>query len=510
MPARPNRYRGGPCCKGWKQLISRQRTQQSIALGVSDVTAITLAFLLAYWLRFVAEIPVPVVEGRPEDVPTLLTYARYVLAPSLFVLPLTLASAGLYRVRRTNARIENYIHVAGALSFGVILVAALVSLFFRPEQSVAVVTGETTELVRVSRWNVSRWFLVFQYALTTTLAIAGRGLIQRLLDRARRSGRNLKRVLIAGTGNLAEIVIDKIRLHEEFGFELVGMLADTESGAPYRGVEVIGTLPEARQLVRERNVDQLFVALPLSAHEDILQLLRDVSHEVVDIKVVPDLLQYITLGAGVEDLDGVPIVNLSRIPMEGFPAALKRGIDIVVSGGALLLFAPLLPLIAGAVKLTSPGPVFYRQQRMGLDGRSFNILKFRSMFTDAESSTGPVWASEQDSRCTPIGAVLRKLSLDELPQFWNILRGDMSLVGPRPERPHFVNEFREHIPQYMLRHRVRAGLTGWAQVHGWRGNTSLEKRIEYDLYYIENWSLALDLKILWMTVTNGMVHEHAY
>ena len=211
-----------------------------------------------------------------------------------------------------------------------------------------------------------------------------------------------------------------------------------------------------------------------------------------------------------EDLDGVPIVNLSRIPMEGLPAVLKRSIDILAAASALLLFAPLFPIIAIAVKLTSPGPILFRQERMGLDGRSFNLLKFRSMVVDAERNTGPVWASEQDSRCTPIGAFLRKLSLDELPQFWNIIRGDMSLVGPRPERPFFVDEFREQIPHYMHRHRVRAGLTGWAQVHGWRGNTSLDKRIEYDLYYIENWSLALDIKILWMTVTNGMVHEHAY
>jgi len=272
----------------------------------------------------------------------------------------------------------------------------------------------------------------------------------------------------------------------------------------------VGQLTDARQLIRDDHVDQLYVALSLSAHEQILQLLRDVSHEVVDIKVVPDLLQYITLGAGVEDLDGVPIVNLSRIPMEGLPAVMKRAFDIVAAGAALLLFAPLFPLIAIAVKLTAPGPVFYRQQRMGLDGRSFGLLKFRSMIVDAERATGPVWASEHDARCTPIGAMLRKLSLDELPQFWNIVRGDMSLVGPRPERPHFVDEFRDHIPHYMHRHRVRAGLTGWAQVHGWRGNTSLDKRIEYDLYYIENWSLALDFKILWMTVTDGTVHEHAY
>ncbi len=494
-------------------MISQHRTQQAIALFVSDIIAILVAFLLAYWLRFTLQVPIPPVETRPQDIPTLATYAAYFLMPALFVLPLGLASAGLYRVRRTYARIDTCIHVGSALSFGIIITAAVVSLLFRPEQFVelAPIPGATSsEFVRVTQWNISRWFLLFFYIGTTLFTVTGRVAIQKVLDRIRRSGRNLKKILIAGDGPLAHLVIDKIRLHEEFGFELAGMITESGSGAAYRDVEIVGNLTEVRPLVRDQQVDQLYIALPLTAHEQILQLLHDVANEVVDIKVVPDLLQYITLGAGVEDLDGVPIVNLSRIPMEGFPAVIKRAFDIVAAGGALLLFAPLFPLVALAVKLTSRGPVFYRQQRMGLDGRSFELLKFRSMVTDAERATGPVWASDDDARCTPIGAVLRKLSLDELPQFWNIIRGDMSLVGPRPERPHFVDEFREHIPHYMHRHRMRAGLTGWAQVNGWRGNTSLDKRIEYDLYYIENWSLALDVRILWMTVTNGMVHEHAY
>ncbi|NKB87953.1 MAG: undecaprenyl-phosphate glucose phosphotransferase [Acidobacteria bacterium] len=491
-------------------MIRQHRTQQAIALFVSDIVAIALAFSLAYWLRFTAQYPVPVIETRAEDVPTFAVYARSVLLPALVVLPLGLASAGLYRVRRVYARIETYIHLAAALSFGTLAVAAIVSLVVRPEQLVPVAVAGGVETVRVTTWTLSRWFLLFFYLGTTVLMLTGRVAIQKTLDRARRSGRNLKQILIAGDGPLAQVVIDRMRMHEEFGFRMAGMLTSSGTGESYRGVDIAGSLADAKQLVRERSIDQIYVALPLSAHEEILQLLRDVSHEVVDIKVVPDLLQYITLGAGVEDLDGVPIVNLSRIPMEGLPAFTKRAIDILAAGSALLLFAPLFPLIAAAVKLTSKGPVLFRQERMGLDGRSFNLLKFRSMVMDAEVATGPVWASEQDSRCTPIGAALRKLSLDELPQFWNIIRGDMSLVGPRPERPFFVDEFREQIPHYMHRHRVRAGLTGWAQVHGWRGNTSLNKRIEYDLYYIENWSLALDIKILWMTVTNGMVHEHAY
>jgi exopolysaccharide biosynthesis polyprenyl glycosylphosphotransferase len=219
---------------------------------------------------------------------------------------------------------------------------------------------------------------------------------------------------------------------------------------------------------------------------------------------VPDLLQFITLRARLEDLDGLPIININDVPLQGFNAWLKRAIDVALSATALVVLSIPLAIIALLVKTTSRGAIFYAQERMGLDGRAFTVYKFRSMYEDAESASGPIWAREDDPRATPLGKWLRKLDLDELPQFWNVLRGDMSIVGPRPERPFFVEQFKHKIPQYMLRHKVKAGITGWAQVNGWRGNTSLEKRIEYDLYYIENWSVSLDLKIMWLTVFRGL------
>jgi Undecaprenyl-phosphate glucose phosphotransferase len=218
------------------------------------------------------------------------------------------------------------------------------------------------------------------------------------------------------------------------------------------------------------------------------------------VKVVPDLLQFIALRARLEDLDGLPIININDVPLQGFNTWVKRAIDVAVSAVALLLLSLPLAIIAALVRLTSEGPIFYRQERMGLDGKAFNVYKFRSMPEGAENDTGPVWARDDDPRATRIGRWLRRFDLDELPQFWNVLRGDMSIVGPRPERPYFVEQFKHRIPQYMLRHKVKAGITGWAQVNGWRGNTSLEKRIEYDLYYIENWSVTLDLKIMWLTL----------
>lgn len=486
-------------------MIRRFRVVQTIAVVCSDLLATTAAFLLAYWLRFVVQVTPPKELLEGGEVPTLGFYLM-LLPPLLVLWNLVFGAFGLYRVRRTTARPEEYIQVAIAATLAMALFAAGVFLLYRPVQVVSVEGGQ----ISVPRLVVSRLLLGMFYVLDLFLVISGRASIHAVLDRVRRSGRNLKRVLIAGTGSLAHTVVDKILQHQEFGFQIVGLLGESADARSYRGVAVAGALRDAPRVIRQNSVDQLYIALPLSAHAETLKLLRDVSNEMIEIKVIPDLLQQVTLRAGVEDFDGVPIVNLSITPLRGFGSLVKRSMDITAALGCLILFAPLFPLVALAVRLTSKGPIFYRQERMGLDGRSFELLKFRSMVVDAERESGPVWTEEEDPRVTPVGALLRKYSLDELPQFWNIFRGDMSLVGPRPERPFFVQEFRERIPHYMLRHRVRAGLTGWAQVNGWRGNTSLRKRIEYDLYYIENWSLALDLKILWMTLASGLAHEHAY
>jgi exopolysaccharide biosynthesis polyprenyl glycosylphosphotransferase len=225
---------------------------------------------------------------------------------------------------------------------------------------------------------------------------------------------------------------------------------------------------------------------------------------------VPDLLQVIALRARLEDLDGVPVININEPSLQGVNALVKRAIDIMISSVALLVLGLPIAVIAALVRLTSRGPAFFRQERMGLDGKSFSIVKFRSMHDEAEKETGPVWTQRNDPRVTALGRFLRRSNLDELPQLWNVFRGDMSIVGPRPERPHFVEQFKHRIPQYMLRHKVKSGLTGWAQVNGWRGNTALDKRIEYDLYYIENWSIRLDLKIMWLTIVKGFFHKHAY
>jgi len=361
-------------------------------------------------------------------------------------------------------------------------------------------------------YQVSQLVWALFLGFTIVLTYGSRETVRELLERRWRAGIGLKRVLIAGAGDLGRLVADRILQHRELGYQVAGFLDDRAGGdhIGYRGLPLLGTLAEMAEVARRERIDHLYVALALDEHSKLLELMEAANRECIDVKVVPDLLQFIALRARLEDLDGLPVINVNDVPLQGVNAWVKRALDIVLSAAALFVLAIPIAIIAGLVRWTSRGAVFYRQERMGLDGRGFTVYKIRSMYENAEDSSGPVWARDDDPRTTPVGKWLRRFDLDELPQFWNVLKGDMSIVGPRPERPFFVEQFKHRIPQYMLRHKVKAGITGWAQVNGWRGNTSIEKRIEYDLYYIENWSVRLDLKIMWLTLLRGFFHKHAY
>jgi Undecaprenyl-phosphate glucose phosphotransferase len=417
------------------------------------------------------------------------------------LVPLGFQLQGLYRLRRGRSRVDDFFAVfVGsilAVVFGIVA-TIYVQIYFTSGEAKARGAFEVSQPV----WAI---FLVLNVMLT----FAARELVRELLERRWRAGVGLKRILIAGSGELGRMVADKIIEHRELGYQIVGFVDNRAAGdhLGYRGLPLLGTIDDAAQIALRETIDHLYVALPPDQHLQMIELIEATSRECIDVKVVPDLLQFITLRARLEDLDGLPIININDVPLQGFNAWLKRAIDVALSAAALVVLAIPLGVIALVVRLTSRGPVFYAQERMGLDGKGFTVYKFRSMHEGAETITGPVWAREDDPRTTAIGKWLRRLDLDELPQFWNVLRGDMSIVGPRPERPFFVEQFKHRIPQYMLRHKVKAGITGWAQVNGWRGNTSLEKRIEYDLYYIENWSVTLDLKIMWLTVFRGLVQR---
>jgi Undecaprenyl-phosphate glucose phosphotransferase len=453
------------------------------------------AFGLAYALRFHTVIPVS--KGIPpfEWYVTLLPWVGALV-------PIAFHVQGLYRLRRGRSRVDDFFAVFVGSTLAVVL-GIIGTLYYSTYYL-------SDELKKEGVYEVSQLVWLIFLVLTVMLTYTSREVVREVLARRWKAGIGLKRVLIAGAGDLGRVVADKLLEHRELGFRVIGFLDDrTGDHIGYRGLPLLGTLSDAEELIRQEKIDHLYVTLPLEEHVKMLGLVEATNREGIDVHVVPDLLQFIALRARLENLDGVPIISLNDVPLRGFNSVLKRSIDVAISGLALMGLAIPFLIIAAIIKRSSSGTVFYTQERMGLDGKAFQVFKFRSMYEGAEDETGPIWARENDPRCTPVGRWLRRLDLDELPQFWNVLRGDMSIVGPRPERPYFVQQFKHRIPQYMLRHKVKAGITGWAQVNGWRGNTSLEKRIEYDLYYIENWSVALDLKIMWLTVLKG-IQKHAY
>jgi Undecaprenyl-phosphate glucose phosphotransferase len=475
-------------------VVKRYNRLLVIFYVVADALGAMAAFILAYLLRFETVLTelVPVTKGQPP-------FDQYVsVLPYIAVLtPIAFHVQGLYRLRRGRSRVDDFFAVFVGSTLAVVL-GIIGTLYYKAYHD--------PDLQEISR---PVWALFLLINITT--AYLTREFVREALERRWRAGIGLKRVLIVGAADLGRMVADKVIEHRELGFKVVGFLDDRAGGdhIGYRGLPLLGMLADADEIIRRERIDHVYVALPLDEHVKMLGVVEATNREGVDVHVVPDLLQFIALRARLENLDGVPIISLNDVPLRGFNSLLKRTIDVAISSVALLVMAVPFALIALIVKRTSAGQVFYTQERMGLDGKAFHVYKFRSMYEGAEDDTGPVWARDNDPRCTPVGRLLRRFDLDELPQLWNVLRGDMSIVGPRPERPYFVEQFKHRIPQYMLRHKVKAGITGWAQVNGWRGNTSLEKRIEYDLYYIENWSVGLDLKIMWLTLLRGL-QKHAY
>ncbi|HUP25117.1 MAG TPA: undecaprenyl-phosphate glucose phosphotransferase, partial [Thermoanaerobaculia bacterium] len=470
----------------------RQRHRENIVLFLAgDLLATLAAFFAAWYLRFDLAI-VPLTKDVPEFAPYLL------LLPFIVVVwPVVYYFHGLYQIRRGQSRVEELFTLVSAQALATIILAGITT-FYRPPR----------EPGSLEYFTYSRAFLALFVAVAVVLVAGTRFSLRAALRELRQRGHSLRRILVIGAGRAGTDIAQKLLSHRELGFRVAGFLDDDPSlqGRRLFDVPVLGRLPDVAEVLERERIDQVVIALPLEAHKKILRILDQVSSECVEVRLVPDILQYATLRATLEDLDGTPMINLSQVPLQGWQSLAKRGMDLLISSAAMLVLMPFLPFVALAIWLEDRGPIFYRQERMGLDGRPFQMIKLRSMRVDAEASTGPIWAVEQDPRRTRLGSFLRRTSLDELPQLWNIFKGEMSIVGPRPERPAFVSEFKHKIPNYMLRHRVKSGMTGWAQVHGWRGNTSIKKRIQYDLYYIENWSLGLDLKILWMTLKTGWLH----
>lgn len=356
------------------------------------------------------------------------------------------------------------------------------------------------------------WFLYWH--LYAVLSLFGfRILLWQALKLMRKHGFNHKRIVVIGWNDLTNELTKRVKNAAWVGFDIVAIFAHKNFSKEEKNsiTSLVKRIPEnLSQYIEEQNIDEVWM-LNLSDKDDSLQeIIKSLRHSVVTIRYFPPVLGLDLFNHSVSEVLGLPVINIISSPMTGVNRIVKAIEDRILSFLILLLISPVFLSIALLVKLSSKGPVFYRQKRVGWNGKKFEMLKFRSMPVDAEVKTGAVWAKENDNRATKMGAFLRKTSLDELPQFINVLKGDMSIVGPRPERPFFVAEFKEKIPYYMQKHLVKAGITGWAQVNGWRGNTSLEKRIEYDLYYINHWSVWFDFKIILLTVFKGFVHKNAY
>lgn len=443
---------------------------QAILFAV-DMFIVSLSWVFAYYLRFMVG-PIPVFKG----IPNLMEFL-YLLVILLPVYAIVFRRLGLYDPMRSRARMVEIGKIFNASSLSTLVFITILYL--------------------VKEIRYSRVVFVYFLVLNIILLSIFRLILRSGLSWLRKKGYNLRYVLIVGNEKLAHDVADKIAYHAEYGFKVVGLIGKDreEVGKSVKGVPVLGTYGDIKKVLSENTVDQLVIALPFEHIRMLKVILSHLYDEMVEIKIVPDLYEYFTLRKGIEVLDGLPIISLRESPLHGLNTVMKRAFDIFVSASLLMFISPLFLLIAWAIKLSSPGPVFYRQKRMGLDGDLFEIIKFRTMVSDAEKDTGPVWARKHDSRRTRIGSFLRRFNLDELPQFINVLQGHMSIVGPRPERPEFMKDFKSRIPEYMLRHKMKAGITGWAQIHGLRGNTSIEKRTEFDLHYIENWSLLLDVVI---------------
>ncbi len=456
---------------------------------LTDMLMAAAAFGLAYLLRML--LPIPRVA---QDMGPLLNYLP-MLVIHIFSVILVFLFARLYSLDRAS-RIDEFYSVVVSASLGSFLGIAFASMLLRD--------------FSVGR-DYSRTMVIYAWLLTILLITLGRLFNSWLRNLLTRRGWGRRRVIVVGTGDIARMILQKIIWSPELGYDVVGTIANNGGNVDaLLGVSVVGHAQHLRDLIDEQRIDEVIIALPEeTSHQEILWLISECERGRVTIRVYPDLFQIMAGPVSIGELGGVPLLTVRDIAQQGWRRVAKRAMDVVGALVGLIFFSPLMMLTSALIRLESPGPVFYVQERMGLDARSFPMLKFRSMRPDAEK-TGPGWTMEDDPRRTRVGAFLRKTNLDEVPQFINVLLGQMSLVGPRPERPVYVEQFRRSIPRYMERHREKAGMTGWAQVNGFRGDTSIVERTKYDLWYIENWSLFLDFKILIRTIMQLSDSPNAY
>jgi exopolysaccharide biosynthesis polyprenyl glycosylphosphotransferase len=435
---------------------------------------VMVAFILAYRLRTMIPWPAELVNEIP-----LARYTGLIVALVVGII-LALFSYRQYAIPRVVSRVDQFYAVFAGVSIGTLIAVAVAVFTFK------------NSLFEV---DFPRALVIYAWLISIVLIILGRSAHQLVRNRLRDGGVGTDRLLVVGSGEVARIVIQRILWSPKLGYDLIGVVNGEIDDDEVLGIPVLGEPADLPELIEQRVIDEVIVAMPEMGHREVMRVISYCERGHVSIKVFPDFFQFIASEADIDDLGGLPLLRIRDYAMRGYLLIFKRLMDFIGAAVGLILLSPLMLLTAIAIKLESPGPVFFVQERMGLDGKPFFMIKFRSMRIDAEKD-GPGWTTKNDPRQTKLGAILRKIEVDELPQIMNVLFGEMSLVGPRPEQPYYVNLFRHSVPRYMERHREKAGMTGWAQVNGLRGDTSIVERTKFDIWYTENWSILLDIKII--------------
>lgn len=480
--------------RGERFMIKDNQKLLNKFLILFDLVLFILSFYLAFWLKFDYYSPLSRLVGIPVFgyPPIFRSYAGilFILVPIYLLAYQCCNLYGPKRARGKRAEIGNI------LKANIIMIFIFATaLFFTKQQEV-----------------YSRWFMAYFFIVNVIFSVLFRMSLRIILNKFRRKGYNLKHILLVGYSRAAETFIDHVNRSPEWGYCIHGIADDTKPiGYTYKGIPVITTSKGLPQLLAKNKLDEIAITLSLDEYSKLEHIVSICEKSGVHTKFIPDYNRIIPTKPYTEDMNGLPVINIRHVPLSNFTNKLiKRVFDIVGSLCALVIFSIPMLIIAIIIKTTSKGPLIFSQVRVGLHNREFKMYKFRSMREQTAESEKKAWTVKDDPRITPIGKFIRKTSIDELPQLFNVLKGDMSLVGPRPERPYFVEKFKEEIPRYMIKHQVRPGMSGWAQVNGYRGDTSIRRRIDYDLYYIENWTIGLDIKILFLTVFNGFINKNAY
>lgn len=456
-----------------------------------DAIVVAASYAFAWWLKFAS--------GILEHEVGVLSFEIYMRA-LIIIVPgyiLLYYAFNLYAPKRVQGRRLELSNIVMANSVGLLLLFA--GLF-------------TVISLDAKYQNFSREMFFYFYVVNIVAEELVRLLIRRILRSIRRKGYNQKHILLVGYSRAAEQYIDRIQQNPQWGYNIRGVLDDNIArGTAYRGIKVIGGIGNLNYILPQNSLDEIAITLGLEEYYKLEKIVAECEKSGVHTKFIPDYGNIIPTKPYTEDLLGLPVINIRYVPLTNtFNALTKRLVDIIGSILCIILFSPVMLATAVSVKATSKGPLIFCQERVGLHNKPFHMYKFRTMYVQTEEEEQKGWTKKGDPRVTKVGRFLRRTSLDEFPQLFNVLKGDMSLVGPRPERPQYVEKFREEIPRYMIKHQVRPGMTGWAQVNGYRGDTSIRKRIEHDLYYIENWTLGLDVKILFLTVFRGFINKNAY